>query len=364
VSVQLKEEISGKADRIRKFRVELQSINNKKLLEGITTLDRRERKLKVIILLYLREVDRRSLYLELGYSSMFDFCTERLRYTRSSACRRIAAARCIGRYPRAAAMLYAGELNVSTLFLISKVINPGNCGDILNRIRGKSYREAEEELARRRPVRRRPEKIKTVFTIKPQKEEDKGSTPNVGSGEKSVDRTTEWKRSDKSKHRNMKVAKEYRLEFMVGEKTMKKIKKAKSLLSTKYPEGVKLEVLFDQLLENYLEENDPDRRTEKTGKNPEKNKIGTRKNTRNRYIPQEIKDEVYRRDGGRCSFVGKTGRRCNSTWNLQYDHIVPYGKGGDNTPDNLRLLCAKHNQLMAEKEYGRKHMDNFRGSEP
>ncbi|MFO7914859.1 MAG: HNH endonuclease signature motif containing protein, partial [Candidatus Krumholzibacteriales bacterium] len=84
---------------------------------------------------------------------------------------------------------------------------------------------------------------------------------------------------------------------------------------------------------------------------------------RTRYIPRKVKDLVYRRDGGRCSFVSKNGRRCNSTWNLQYDHIVPFGKGGDNSPENLRLLCGRHNQLMAEKEYGAVHMKQFRDGE-
>jgi len=68
---------------------------------------------------------------------------------------------------------------------------------------------------------------------------------------------------------------------------------------------------------------------------------------------------VYRRDGGRCTFVGRNGRRCGSTWNLQYDHITPFGKGGDNSAQNLRLLCGKHNRLMEEREYGREHIAKF-----
>ena len=73
--------------------------------------------------------------------------------------------------------------------------------------------------------------------------------------------------------------------------------------------------------------------------------------------------QVYAREGGRCSFVGKTGRRCNSDWNLQYDHIVPFAKDGDNSPENLRFLCARHNQLMAECEYWKRYIDKFRGAD-
>ncbi|HUV36841.1 MAG TPA: HNH endonuclease signature motif containing protein, partial [Patescibacteria group bacterium] len=80
---------------------------------------------------------------------------------------------------------------------------------------------------------------------------------------------------------------------------------------------------------------------------------------RSRYIPQEIRDKVFARDGGRCTFIGPSGRRCDCRWNLQVDHIIPFAKGGRNAPDNLRLLCAKHNRLAAEKEYGPAHMEKF-----
>jgi 5-methylcytosine-specific restriction endonuclease McrA len=52
------------------------------------------------------------------------------------------------------------------------------------------------------------------------------------------------------------------------------------------------------------------------------------------------------------------GKRCNSTWDLEIDHIVPYAGGGDNSPENLRLLCRKHNMHQAERIYGTEFMKN------
>jgi 5-methylcytosine-specific restriction endonuclease McrA len=69
------------------------------------------------------------------------------------------------------------------------------------------------------------------------------------------------------------------------------------------------------------------------------------------------------RDGGKCTFIGQNGRRCGSKWNLQIDHIVPFALGGDNSPDNLRLLCGKHNRLEAERVYGSSHMKRFNNKE-
>ncbi|MFH1756198.1 MAG: HNH endonuclease signature motif containing protein [Candidatus Latescibacterota bacterium] len=78
-----------------------------------------------------------------------------------------------------------------------------------------------------------------------------------------------------------------------------------------------------------------------------------REKQQSRHIPTAIRDKVYARDGGRYTFVGADGVKCNSTWDVQIDHIKPYARGGDHTVCNLRLLCAKHNKLAAERIYGK-----------
>jgi hypothetical protein len=54
-------------------------------------------------------------------------------------------------------------------------------------------------------------------------------------------------------------------------------------------------------------------------------------------IPESVRIEVWRRDGGKCA-------RCGSREKLEYDHIVPISKGGSNTARNIELLCEKHNR--------------------
>ena len=56
-----------------------------------------------------------------------------------------------------------------------------------------------------------------------------------------------------------------------------------------------------------------------------------------RMIPSFVKQEVWKRDRGRC-------RLCGSNKNLHFDHIIPWSRGGSSlTSDNIQLLCAKHN---------------------
>jgi hypothetical protein len=54
-------------------------------------------------------------------------------------------------------------------------------------------------------------------------------------------------------------------------------------------------------------------------------------------IPERVRIEVWRRDGGKCA-------RCGSREKLEYDHIVPVSKGGSNTARNIELLCESCNR--------------------
>ncbi|MCD6379667.1 HNH endonuclease, partial [bacterium] len=167
----------------------------------------------------------------------------------------------------------------------------------------------------------------------------------------------------------------FKLEFMVDPEFMKKFERIKSRISRKYPEGVNFEMLFTIVMDEYLERHSPEKRIQRRekrennkqmkkvvsqDKQTKANKPKTSKiKERSRNIPASIRDKVFARDGGKCTFVGKNGKRCSSTWNLEIDHIVPFARGGDNSPGNLRLLCAKHNLLEAQRVYGEGFMKKY-----
>jgi len=61
-----------------------------------------------------------------------------------------------------------------------------------------------------------------------------------------------------------------------------------------------------------------------------------------RQITQEVKQAVWQRDGGCCV-------ECGATDYLEFDHIIPYSRGGANTVDNVQLLCRRCNLKKSDR---------------
>lgn len=60
----------------------------------------------------------------------------------------------------------------------------------------------------------------------------------------------------------------------------------------------------------------------------------TKDNTR--HISASVKNIVWTRDGGQCV-------ECRATDYLEYDHIIPFSKGGSSSEKNVQLLCRRCN---------------------
>ncbi|MBW7877311.1 MAG: HNH endonuclease, partial [Candidatus Cloacimonetes bacterium] len=67
------------------------------------------------------------------------------------------------------------------------------------------------------------------------------------------------------------------------------------------------------------------------------------------HIPQDVLNQVVLRDKGRCSFE-KYGRRCHHRRFLNIHHIKPVKDGGQNTVENLTILCEMHHIYLHHQE--------------
>ncbi|HEX5133523.1 MAG TPA: HNH endonuclease signature motif containing protein [Candidatus Krumholzibacteria bacterium] len=178
--------------------------------------------------------------------------------------------------------------------------------------------------------------------------------------------------------------KRVQFQFTASEAFENKYHMIRSLAWHQLPGDPSIEQVFELVLDFFLEAKDPERRhTRRTerirtrenachngrGKHPSARlrretpvarqrsaarepTAGSRSVPDARRIPIAVRDEVYARDHGRCAFVGANGRRCPSRHALQIDHVRPVARGGAGTAANLRLLCAYHNRLEAERLLG------------
>jgi len=83
--------------------------------------------------------------------------------------------------------------------------------------------------------------------------------------------------------------------------------------------------------------------TDKTIDQKEKRIVELKDLDHNRMIPTSVKLEVWKRDKGQCV-------TCGSKFNLHFDHILPFSKGGTSLKsENIQLLCARHNLQKHDK---------------
>jgi hypothetical protein len=86
-------------------------------------------------------------------------------------------------------------------------------------------------------------------------------------------------------------------------------------------------------------------------KTPRKGLDETDVSPKTRTIPAAVKRAVRKRDGDRCRFVDRTGRRCTERRGLEFHHHDPFGRGGDH---------HVHNAFSAERDFGKEKMDRYR----
>lgn len=293
--------------------MKFQKISDERLLEVTKQKVGQEKLLTLEILHHLREIERRQLFLRMGFSSLFDYCVEELGYSESGAFRRISAMRLITDVPSAEEKLESGSVNVSTLSQLQKFIRKeerftGRKMDVqdkeelLARIEGKSQQDVEREFA----------------TISPH-----------------IALSTERHRPITQDLTEVKI--------VINSKLVRKLEKLKSLLSHKKPNAsfVELVEMMTDMALKKLEPKTPD--PVALAKYQVTSAAEVRPNER--YIPSVYRQQVYHRDGGRCTYVDpKTRRKCKSDQRVQIDHVIPIHGGGKTELGNLRLMCALHNR--------------------
>jgi hypothetical protein len=149
----------------------------------------------------------------------------------------------------------------------------------------------------------------------------------------------------------------YVVQFTASAAFREKLERLKSLMRSSVPDGDLAALLEDAVTEKLgrLEA----RRFGRT-RTPRKGLAETETAaSSSRYIPAAVRRAVHDRDAGRCRYVDDKGRRCRARERLEFHHDHAHARGGDRSPQDIRLRCRTDNALLAEEEYGRDWMAQY-----
>ncbi|MGE5048387.1 MAG: HNH endonuclease [Deltaproteobacteria bacterium] len=266
----------------------------------LADLLRRERAEMAEFLLALAEFDEQRGWLELGYSSLFYFLHRELGLSRGGAHCRKTAAGLARRFPEIIEPLRDGRLCFTSVVEVAKVLTAENRHEVLPKFFQRSKREAMALAAALR-----------------------GSAATAESC----------------------------LDVTVPRRFLDKLDAARTALSLTQ-HGATAESILEAGLDLVLK-----RHAGRTGlaETPRAETAAARSPG---GIPEWVKREVWKRDGGRCQWPLDSGGVCESSLQVECDHIIPRALGGSSAPGNLRLFCRFHNDA-AKRGFGAEGTNQF-----
>jgi hypothetical protein len=294
------------------------------------------------------------------------------------------------RFPEIAALLRRHQVNLTTVDQVAGILSDGNKDHVLRTIRGKSEREVRAVVETYRPPMALRDRVRSVNVRVPASERSvagsarvegrantgvaRGVNAGAGNEDPGACEKSNYSRSGSVPSGSLfggaglsetVIEKRVHIEFLARPEFMTKYNEAKAIVSNAYS-NASFETVLEAVLDYYLARRSPERRMARgrekaAGKpsTPQPPRSAFRNGKRSRCIPAAIRDQVFARDGSRCTFVGTTGKRCSETERLEIDHVKPFARGGTNDAANLRLLCRAHNRLAAEREFGQAHMGRY-----
>jgi hypothetical protein len=353
----------------------LTHLSDEQLLHDLTSLVARERALTAALLAHLAEVDARRLYVPAGYPSMYAYCVGELKFSEDEAYKRIQVARAGRKAPALLAALADQRVTITAARVLAPHLTPENAAELLETATHRTTADVEQRIVRRFG-RIEPSAIALPLAttadapaVGPAEVGGADTPAEVATGTivvpaELVSRPVELPRelaNSEPQTAAAAPAHEERtlLRVAVGHATLEKLTYARQLLGHAVPTGDvgqvidrALTVLIARLEKRKFAATERPRSKPEPRPQSRTNVAQADHPSHKRSIVAEVKREVWRRDGGRCTYVAPSGRRCEARHRLEYDHVDPVALGGGSTVDGLRLRCRAHNQFEAERVFG------------
>jgi 5-methylcytosine-specific restriction endonuclease McrA len=325
------------------------SLSDAALLEHVESLAAKERRTTAALVASLAELDTRRLYLGAGCSSLFTYCTQVLHLSEGAAYSRIAAARCARRFPEILDGLSDGSLNLTTVNLLMPVMTLRNGTALLDRARHKSRRKVEDIVAELHP---KPD-VATLVRKAPAATGTHAQPPacdRPAAGHEPLAQPTPQTQPMPALLPNPAArpadvrplsTETYKVQFTLSRRGYEQLCRAQDLLRHTIPNG-DAGVIFERALSVLVERLE----TTKLAATVRPRGSPQTASKHSRHIPAAVTREVWRRDGGRCAYVGTQGR-CEERGFIEFHHVIPFADGGETSAANLQLRCRAHNQYEA-----------------
>jgi hypothetical protein len=318
----------------------------------------------------MAEIEKRRLYVPVGYPSMYAYCLREQHMSGDMAYKRIQAARAARRFPAILDAVADGRLHLTAIVLLAPHLTRATADELLTAAAHKSKAQIKMLLAERFPMPDMPASVRAIApapVTPPSPAELRASSSVSELVPEPVALSAE-----SNQHKFMVplpapvasseppfpiveplAPQRFAVQFTFGQTAHDKLRHAQALLGHALPSGDIAEVLeraLDALIVKLEKQ-----KFAATGKpRPQTSGASARR------IPAAVKRAVWERDGGRCTFVGEQNRRCESRTLLEYDHVLPVARGGRSEAGNLRLRCRAHNQHEAERAFGIDFMEGKR----
>jgi hypothetical protein len=337
------------------------------LLRDLNALIAQERGTIAAVLAHMAEVDARKLYVPLGYSSMFVYCVEELRFSEDAAYKRIQAARAARQFPILFTELAEGRLHLTAVCLLAPHLTQENAEQLVMAAAHRRQSEVHQILACSLEV---PGATGQAGVLQVELAAQQVGSPEAGVAPEQVGSELAAQQvgipeagllpgdagvglaAQQVGSAPVLSQVEQLVPLMVRPEIRDRVRYMQALLSHALPSGDISNVLARAL--DLLTEQVEKRRFGTGNGSPRRRRTGAR----TRYIPAEVRHAVWNRDHGRCTFVGTNGHRCNSVTFLEFDHVDPRNRA--DTVAGLRLRCRAHNQYGAERIFGTEFMERKR----
>jgi hypothetical protein len=262
-----------------------------KIFEDTKKLVVKEKHYTFLILQNLKIIEVQKLYCDLGYPSLYKYLIKELGYGEGEASLRIAAVRLLTKAPEITAKikdkLNEGKMTLTHLGILNNALNSHD---------------------------------KEVTTSQVLNLLDEVAQKSTRGAERFL-------------QDELNLPKPKYKQVILSERVLAKMERLAKIYGER-SESELIEILLDEKLKSVEEKNESSVTF----------KIS-------RYIPMKVKAYVQKRSGHQCEFTTGANKRCGERRNLNYEHMAPFARGGDNSWENIKVLCENHNQRQRIKDF-------------